>query len=397
MKQFDITYFYGPEADEIVKEDVIAAIAEASITLTQLCHTPEINKAALKLMKKHGLRADVGDPRISRLYHEHDLLHVDEVVRLVVEDYAEFDNVEGYDICDEPSSDSFEILAAIVNAFKKYAPDKETVINLFPNYATPEQLRDKDYTTHLERFVRVVRPHFISYDHYHFMGRNVETAEDDTTNERERLIRLSAQTTVDRGGFFENIEEIRRVGLENTLEQMLIVLLTEHGPYRNLTRAELLWEVNMCLAYGFHRISYFTYWVPPYDQYWKWTNAMCDRNGERTPHWYDVQAINSRIRPIGEILFDTRSTAVFHIGTPEVGAKAFESYGKICSIEGENAVIGFFENGLIYLVNRDYAHDNTLVLSATGKLTRYTENEFVPCSETITLSPGDAVLLKIDD
>ena len=397
MKQFDITYFYGPEADKIVKEEVIAIIAEAGITLTHLCHTTEINKAALTLMKKHGLRADVGDPRISRLYRENDLQHVDEVIRLVVNDYAEFNNVEGFDICDEPSSDNFEMLAAIVSAFKKYAPDKETVINLFPNYATPEQLSDSNYTTHLERFAKVVQPHFISYDHYHFLGRNVEPEEDHTTDTRERLIRLSAQTTVDRGGFFENIEEIRRVGLQNDLEQMLIVLLTEHGPYRNLTRAELMWEVNMCLAYGFHRISYFTYWEPPYDPFWRWTNAMSDRSGNRTQHWHDVQAINSRIHPIGKLLFDTKSSAVFHIGKPEAGAHPFEGYGKIRFIQGENAVIGFFENGLIYLVNRNYQSENTLILSANGKLTRYTENEFVPCSETITLSAGDAVLLRIDD
>ena len=124
---------------------------------------------------------------------------------------------------------------------------------------------------------------------------------------------------------------------------------------------------------------------------------MCDRSGKRTQHWYDVQAINSLIQPIGNLLFDTKSSAVFHIGKPEAGAKSFEGYEKIHSIQGENAVIGFFENGLIYLVNRDYKHENTLVLSASGKLTHYTENGFVPCSKTITLSAGDAVLLKIYD
>lgn len=348
-------------------------------------------------MKKYGIRADVGDPRISRLYHENDLLHADEIVRKVVEDYAAFDNVEGFDICDEPDSDHFEILKAIVGAFKKYAPDRETVINLFPNYATPEQLRDKDYSSHLERFVKVVKPHFISYDHYHFMGRPIEAAVDNSTDERERMIRASAHTTVDRGGFFQNIEEIRRVGLKNDLEQMLIVLLVEHGPYRNLTYAELMWEVNMCLAYGFHRISYFTYWTPPHDDFWRWTNAMCDRDGNRNQHWYDVQSINNRILPIGKLLFDTKSSAVFHIGTPEAGAKRFDGYGKIHSIEGERAVIGFFENGLIYLVNRDYQNENTLKLSADGKLQRFDGSNFISCEKTLTLPAGEGVLLKMDN
>lgn len=397
MKQFDITYFYGPESDHIVMDEVVAHIADAKITLAQLCYTPEINKIALKLMKKYGIRADVGDPRISRLYHENDLLHADEIVRKVVEDYAAFDNVEGFDICDEPGSDRFEILEAIVSAFKKYAPDRETVINLFPNYATPEQLRDKDYSSHLERFVKVVNPHFISYDHYHFMGRPIETAVDNSTDERERMIRASAHTTIDRGGFFQNIEEIRRVGLKNDLEQMLIVLLIEHGPYRNLTYAELMWEVNMCLAYGFHRISYFTYWTPPHDDFWRWTNAMCDRDGNRNQHWYDVQSINRRILPIGKLLFETKSSAVFHIGAPEAGAKRFDGYGKIHSIDGERAVIGFFENGLIYLVNRDYQNENTLKLSVDGKLQRFDGINFISCEKTLTLPAGEGVLLKMDN
>lgn len=395
MKQFDITYFYGPESDYIVQEKVIADIAAAGFTLLQLCHSPEVNKTALALLKQYGLRADVGDPRISRLYRENDLQHVDEVVRSVVEDYAVFDNVEGFDICDEPSSDNFEMLAAIVSAFKKYAPEKETVINLFPNYATPEQLSDSDYTTHLERFARVVQPHFISYDHYHFIGRPVEAVDDYSTDQRERMIRASAQTTVDRGGFFENIEEIRRVGLKCGLEQMLIVLLIEHGPYRNLTYAELMWEVNMCLAYGFHRISYFTYWTPPHDDYWRWTNAMCDREGNRQPHWYDAESINRRISPIGKLLFETHSSAVFHIGMPEPSAKGFTGYSNINAIEGKNAVIGFFENGLIYLVNRDYQNENTLKLSVAGKLQRFDGRDFVSCDETLTLPAGEAVLLKI--
>ena len=244
MNTFDITYFHGPFREFITKPEVIADIAASGITLVPLGSDTETNKTALKLLRRYGLRGEVHDPRIGKLYYEGNLAAVDETVREIAEDYAEFENLVGWDITDEPNAAKFPILAAIVNAFRRYSPDKETVINLFPNYASPEQLGNPDYITHLEEFVNVVRPHFISYDHYHFLGREKRNAViDSTVDERERLIRLSAETTVNRGGFFENIEDIRNVSLKYDLDAMLIVLLTEHGPYRNLTYGELLWGV----------------------------------------------------------------------------------------------------------------------------------------------------------
>ena len=242
-----------------------------------------------------------------------------------------------------------------------------------------------------------VDPHFLSYDHYHFLGRQKAAGDDGNTDERERLIRLSTQKTEDRGGFFENIEEIRRVGLASRLEQMLIVLLVEHGPYRNLTAAELLWEVNMCLAYGFHRISYFTYWTPDCGtEFWQWDNAMCDLQGNKKQHYYDVQAINKAIMPIGEHLFNTTSAAVFHTGELEAGAKAFAGYGPVNSIEGGNAVIGFFEDGSAYLVNRDYQNAATFTVKANGAIAHWENGTFVPGDSTltVTLAAGEGILLR---
>ncbi|MCQ2433107.1 MAG: hypothetical protein MJ175_10945, partial [Clostridia bacterium] len=312
MKQFDITYFHGPFAEYIDKPEVIADIAASGITLVPLNSSTEVNKRALPILDRYGLRALVGDPRIGQLYRDDDIAGADAVVKAIVADYEPFGNILGWDIVDEPNTAKFPILAAIVNAFRRYAPDTETVINLFPNYASPEQLGAKDFSDYLERFVNIVRPHFISYDHYHFLGReNRKKVIAETTDERERLIRLSAETTENRGGFFENIEDTRRIALKYGLDAMLIVLLTEHGPYRNLTKGELLWEVNMCLVYGLRRISYFTYWEPGYDEHWQWTNAMCDTEGNKMQHYYDVKEINAEITPAGRYLFDKNSFAVY--------------------------------------------------------------------------------------
>ncbi|MGM9624926.1 MAG: hypothetical protein ACI3XM_04370 [Eubacteriales bacterium] len=396
MKQFEITYFHGPTADYVVRDAVIAGIAENGMSLMPLHYDTQTNKTALPILRRYGLKAIVTDPRVSRIYSADDLAAADAVVREVVEDYRSYDNILGWDIVDEPNAAKFPVLAAIVNAFRRYSPDKETVINLFPNYASPEQLGNPDYPSHLEAFINIVRPHLLSYDHYHFLGRkNRNAILDLNVDERERLIRLSAESTENRGGFFENIEEVRNAALKYDIDPMLIVLLTEHGPYRNLTRGELFWEVNMCLAYGMKRISYFTYWEPAHDEHWQWTNAMCDTEGNRMPHYYDVQAINKTISPAGRHLFQTTSEAVFHIGTPEKGAEAFRSWGAVTAINGENGVIGFFRDGSVYLVNRDFIRENTFTIHADNPLTYMKDGIWIDLpNPTITLGAGEAILLK---
>lgn len=399
MKKFDITYYFGPDAKHIVTEECVSDIAECGFTLTQLCNDTETNKKALSVMKKYGLRADVGDPRISKLFRDKDFENVDAVIKSVVEDYADFDNVEGWDITDEPSTKDFPILGAIVSAFRRYSPDKETYINLFPNYASEKQLEDTDYVSHLEHFVMQVNPHFISYDHYHFLGRDNVSNEDKNISERERLIRIAASKTVNRAGFFENAEDVRRVGLKNNLEQMLIVLLVEHGPYRNLSFEELLWEVNMCLVYGFKRISYFTYWLPQSnDDHWHWENSICDAEGNKLQHYYDVQKINKIIMPVGEHLFSTKSQKVFHIGESPKGTESFVKFEKINKIAGNNGVIGFFEDGSAYLVNRDYISANKFTVYADSKMSVFDGKVFrtVGNEYAFTLPAGAAVLIKFN-
>ena len=400
MRVFDITYFEGPTPDYITQPWVLADIAAAGFTLVPLHADTGTNKTALKLLRQYGLRAVVADPRIHKLFQDRKLAPVDAAVRELVADYAEFENIIGWDLCDEPNAEDFPILKALVDAFRRHSPDKETVINLFPNYATAQQLGNPDYMTHLEEFIRIVRPHYLSYDHYHFLGRgNRLTVLADTDDERERLIRLASENTVNRGGFFENLRDIRAAADKYRLDAMLIVLLTEHGHYRNLTYGELLWEVNMCLAYGMRRLSYFTYWQPEEnDAYWHWANAMCDPTGKKEQHYDDVQRINRAVKPVGAYLFDRTCTAVFHIGEAEPGAEVFTAYGPVKGIDGSCGVISFFDDGSMYLVNRDYQNAQKFRLEVDGPVAVMRDGVFVAADgPEFLLGPGAAVLLKPGD
>lgn len=405
MRRFDITYFEGPGAEYIVKEEVVADIAKSGMTLCQLWFTYDVetNRKALKLLEKYELKGVVYEKRLLELFRSGNMEAVDSVVKAVVDDYKEFAHViTGWEIADEPNTEEYPILAAITTALRKYAPEQERVINLYPNYAPPEALKAENYIKYVEDYIEKVKPDFLSYDYYTFLGRQVQKEamkNQIVEDEKERLIRAAADRASDRVEFFENIEDIRRLGMEHNIEQMMIVLLTEHGSYRNLTREEILWQVNMCLAYGMHRISYFTYWLPVPDEFWKWDNAMCNREGEKYQHYYDVQNINKEIYPIGKILFEHQSEEIFHIATGEKAVREFEGYGSITKIDGTRGVIGFFEDGYIYIVNHDYVEARTFKISTKEMLEQYEAGSFLPCEKEfeIILSPGAGKLFKIKD
>lgn len=152
----------------------------------------------------------------------------------------------------------------------------------------------------------------------------------------------------------------------------------------------------MCLVYGLRRISYFTYWEPGHDEHWQWTNAMCDTEGNKMQHYYDVKEINAEITPAGRYLFDKNSFAVYHIGKPESGSEAFDGCGAITSIDGENGVIGFFDDGSVYLVNRDFIKENSFTIHSDKPYTiQQPDGSFADAkSNTITLPAGGGCLIK---
>ena len=344
MKQFDITFFFGPRGNDILDENVIADIAAAGFTSVpvDVC-TAEVNKQALTLLKKHGLTCfSLWDSRIvsmigSPVPPADDV--IDATVKEVVEDYAEFDNINGWYLIDEPSAAKFTILGKITAAFKKYDPDRNVYINLFPNYASSAQLGAKSYEKYLEMFIEKVDPSYLSYDYYEFMK------------------------TKTRKGFFSNMEPVRKFGQKYGRDQMCIILLTEHLSYADVTYEQIRWQANMCLAYGMRGISYFTYWLDDSLLSQGWTNSCVNNRGEKYQHYYDVQKVNADIKVLGDQLFDKRSAQVFHISgggvSIQAGSQSYRGYGDLGPVDAKGFCIGFFDDGSFMIVNENYRAGET--------------------------------------
>ena len=395
---YSITYYYGPNADQFTEEEVIR-MKEAGfdmIPLQRFSRDIEKNKEALSLLAKHGLNAALTEGRIADVYYaspEPSQEKVDEVVAEVVADYAEFDNLKEWILCDEPTAAKFSILGKLVDAFRRLDPGRKTFINLLPNYAVPDMLGTEDYETYLTDFCEIVKPDYLCYDNYEFIG--------------------AWDTTQRRGLYLSNMEIARKVADKYGLETRVIVLLTKHGPYSYVSAAEIAWQSNTSLLYGMKGLSFFTYWLPDDDDSFVWSEAMINEESEPTEHYYNVQSQNKTTRVLGNALYNTNVEKVFKLNAPAVTEEIEEytSYGVLKNVEkGEELLLSFYENGWFMVMNANSvgntARLETKKLSGTlywlnpetGKWEAVSSCPYLRLSEdgkyTFKFQPGEAVLLR---
>ncbi len=416
MDRFIITNWCGVpkkfirRADGTLAVDRFEEVRESGINLiTAYDYGYETNCEVLAACEKLGLKVMQNDKRIDRALQEPENRR--ELLAAVVRDYAGYPALFGYHITDEPHSRLFADLGDVRAILAELDPVHEAYYNLFPNYASADMLGNPTYEDHLARFIEVVKPDILSYDHYHFIkGEPMENP--DPGNERERRIYEAAFQKVERAGFFDNIEDALAICQKTQVPLMIIILLVEHGPYRNLTEAEIRWEVFNSLCYGVKRISYFTYWTPGVDRdegddYWHWQNGMIAKDGSRTEHYHQVARINRELQPIGDILLPHEIEAVFHFGKEPDGKVNYWSgaYGDVTAMAAERAVVGFYGGGYFLLANKDYEGPMTVTFSVTeGKRVslfhpvsgRWQTVEPADGAYAVTLAAGDGALIRLD-
>ena len=218
---------------------------------------------------------------------------IDAIIKIAVDQTAASPAVIGYFITDEPGASHFRALAAAVRAIKRYSPDKLAYINLFPDYAKTgavglSQLETATYSEYLERFVREVKPQFLSYDNY-----QVEYSGD---------LKKPRETA----SYFQNLLDVRRVALANNLPFWNIAASNQLRAEATIpSPASLLLQAYTTLAAGGGGLSWYTYYSQGY-QY-----APIDQDGNRAPTWHWLQEVNRQIAVLGPTMNKLRSTGVF--------------------------------------------------------------------------------------
>ncbi|MHC4995147.1 MAG: hypothetical protein ACYTGQ_08860 [Planctomycetota bacterium] len=293
----------------------------------------------------------------------------------------------GYFLTDEPNARLFGSIARVQRAFVEEDPRSVPCVNLYPTYASVEQLGTTTYAEHLAQFVQTVDPHMLCYDNYPFL-----------------------KNGTDRGGslddFFLNLELARDAALAHGIPAWLAGQCDWWSGLRETSEAELRVQAYAALAYGFKGIGYFTYWPVnrPYE-------SAVDYQGNRQPLYDRIKNVNLRVRRLGNVLVKMRSFGVYHAGRRVPGGCARLPQGSPIWIGDEaEIIVGLFEDarGRTYamLANRDYQQPARFRISlAPGRNGLWTvggggaEKEITLTGGVaeLALPPGGGVLLRLGD
>jgi len=293
----------------------------------------EQNKRILDACSKYGVKYIVPDARTT------DKMPGDpgfaSNLDAVIKDYGRLPGTGGYFIADEPSAVRFPQLAAVNAYLKSKDPSKLRFFNLFPNYASAKQLGTSTYEQYIEQFCSQVKPDILGYDHYAVFLKG----------------KKGDEQAVD--SYFLNMELIRAEGLKYNIPTCLSLLSTSHEDYEDPTLADLRWQVNTALAYGYKGIMYFTYqsWNPKVD------TGIVNVELKRTHHFNQVKRINNELHVLGGVLAGLKSTEVYHTGKLPKGCKPQNRNSILQAQSNLPVLIGLFKDAKgstwAFVMNRD--------------------------------------------
>ena len=335
VDEFVITAYSGPPPGEINEEryNEIAAAGIDVIVPGNGSFSPEQNLAALDLAQKAGIRVLPIDQRIMAFGQTADVQIDTALIRKIVNGYKDHPAFAGYVIRDEPGMGLFPALGKVCTYFKEADPGHEPLINLFPSYASDEQLETSDFRTYIRSFIDTVHPGLLSFDFY-------ALRESETWSE----------------GWFNDLaivrEETRIAGIP------FWVFIQSEGirDYLRIpNRSEILWQVNTAVAYGARGLGWFTYWTPQADQsipqvegappplVEEHYGGMLDIEGNPTPLFNFVTEANNYIHYAGRALLGWDNS---HVARYEQG-KLIEGSSPLIKpfSEDANLVIGTFSLG----------------------------------------------------
>lgn len=385
LPRFALFGWVAPPADSTTSARY-AELAGAGLNTTVLAwEDPGLvppNLLRLEYSAQVGVKNLLLDNRLDHV-HENDPSSFATLDSIVIA-YRDHPAFLGYYLGDEPKEDMFPRIAEWFRLLRSHDPLHPGWNNLSGRSAFPS--RDA-LLAHMRHYVSEVQPAVLSTDHY------------------------DHRVNGDQGLFVDNVSATAQVARESGLPFWGILLVTQHGSYRDVDDGLLAWQVAQWLSYGTRGIGYFTYWTPAPDPGMTWGDGMIRYGtGERSPHYEQVRLLNLLVKPIGECLAGLAWLGTEHAGGTPVGGTTFMPDSLLAAVEGR-ATIGQFADSegapYLFVANRDSSSARTLTLDVVGERTveRMPESgpwQAWPSSPTATgrrvalsLGPGGFALLRL--
>ena len=302
---------------------------------------------------------------------------------------------------DEPTAndDLMKELSAKSDAVRKHIGCKP-YINLFPDYASPQQLGTDSYDEYLDYYVKNCNLDYISYDHYAFSLGTAPNIPGMTYNE--------GGAGFNENGFYGNLETVRKAAIRNKVG--FVNIIQSVGALHWPTPDDYIIHVQgwSTLAYGGKGLSYFTLFTPNMGN---WRDAPYDEYGFKSPVWRYVTHMNYAINNISNVYKNLENINVFHIGNVPNGCNDMSSAKNIKNLDFNlvngtvNILVGEFvdKEGKQYaiIVNKDPKYSIAIGKIEFNKGTNIKKvedrsygDEIKPFGgEDVYIMPGHGVLL----
>ena len=281
----------------------------------------------------------------------------------IVEDYKDHPAVSGFNMIDEPSAAIFGKLADIRSRVDAVLPEgKFALANLFPNYASAEQLGVKTYREHVEQYMSQVKPKVLSFDHY--------------------PLSTSAKNDNHRS-FIENLLEIRAASLKYNVPFWGFIQAIGFNGRREPNYSEIRWLNNMHILFGAKGYSYFLYAAVGEDGGAEnISTAALLWDGSTTPLYDMIKSINAEFSAFDRAFIQFAQGGFIPVNMKSAVLKAFggdgllkDNYGHLNNIATDgvmlNGCFDFAGQKGVYLFNWDMAAPMTASLTFDGEETAY--------------------------
>ncbi len=282
--------------------------------------------------------------------------------------------VAGYMLQDEPNTADFPALARWAQRIEKVDNSHFCYLNLFPDYATEEQLGAGSYSDYVGRFVREVPMKFISFDHYPVLGDSL------------------------RADWYENLEVVSDAASRAGKPFWAFALSVAHGRYPIATLPQLRLQIFSDLAYGAQAIQYFTYWTPV-DTTWNFNNGPITAEGKRSVAYDRIRQVNREVNCLSGVFYGAKVISVSHTGLIPGGTRPLATLPpavRSLRTVGTGAVVSHLENGsnsYLVIVNRDFKSPLTLYIKCAPYVDRIlkdgTRVQASAYQEQTEIDPGD--------
>ena len=376
--EFFISAFIGPQEfyagpgytlPSLLTDEVFAKLAEAGINHiweSMFQADSEMAEKALPLASKYGinyslpcssvLKTDFTD---SNKYPEKmEIASVEEVTAKMEELMAKYDNLSGFHLRDEPTSNLFPKLTEAVETVHAAreslgATDFQPGLNAFPSVGWNQLSEGTDPEMNWQKYLNGLCDtgvNYLMFDAYPFTNVPGEIQGTwlnalGTINETAKQYGIPWQGWIQCGGAMPAFSPSHRV----------------------VNEGEMNWNVGTMLAFGAKGMGYYTGVTPNFwskvDESQVNNDSLLNKYGSKTPFWYYAKKINAQVQAMAPVLLHAAHEGIImdNLNSPNVytGNDLLDSYRCFKGFSGDSAIIGCFDyEGTVALVVMNNSIDN---------------------------------------